>query len=257
MATADQLKRIENGELYPLLQASTDEELAPLVDYILNAATEMLSIEAIYKQHNPKHSWYADLIGNEIRSFGGNSIANLFRGGGPEYAEVVADVCSQIGVKVGEGEPVAELERKAITKIFSDAWERMDPKDREAFCEELRKAGHDGRSFSAAAPITVIMAQAGVRLTGFLMYRMAIIVANAVARQILGRGLTFAANATLSRTLGLFAGPIGWAVTGVWTAVDLAGPAYRVTIPCVLHVGYLRQKRLYEALAAEAVGGVR
>lgn len=254
VADVNQLKRIENGELYPLLQASTDEELDPLVLYILNAATEMLSIEAAYKEHNPKHSRYADLIGNEIRSFGGNSFANIFRGGGPEYAEVVADVCSQIGAEVRKGDSVAEMERKAIAKIFADAWERMDATDREAFCEELRKAGHDGRSFSAAAPITAIMAQAGVRLTGFLMYRMAIIVANAVAKQILGRGLTFAANAALTRTIGVFAGPIGWAVTAVWTAVDLAGPAYRVTIPCVLHVGYLRQKKLYAALAAEAAG---
>lgn len=252
--TDDHFKRIQDGELHPLLRVCTDDELEPLVGYILGATTELLSIEASYKAHAPMHSRYADLIGDEIRLFGGNSFANLFRGGGPEYGEIVSDVCSQIKVEIASGEPIAELERKLITKIFQDAWERMGAADREAFFEELRKAGYNGRDFSMAAPIATIMAQIGVRMSGFFMYRMAIIVANAVAKQILGRGLTFAANAALTRTIGVFAGPIGWAVTAVWTAVDLAGPAYRVTIPCVLHIGYLRQKKMYEAMAAEAAG---
>ncbi|WP_338420424.1 hypothetical protein, partial [Aeromonas veronii] len=37
-------------------------------------------------------------------------------------------------------------------------------------------------------------------------------------------------------------GPIGWVISGVWAAVDLAGPAYKVTIPCVIHVAMLRKK---------------
>lgn len=86
-------------------------------------------------------------------------------------------------------------------------------------------------------------------MSGFLMYRMATVVANAVAKQLLGKGLTFAANAALTRTIGVLAGPIGWIITGLWTAIDLAGPAYRVTVPCVIHIAYLRQKILYSAIA--------
>jgi hypothetical protein len=44
--------------------------------------------------------------------------------------------------------------------------------------------------------------------------------------------------------MGVFAGPVGWAATILWTLVDIAGPAYRVTIPCILHVAYIRQKSL-------------
>ena len=74
-----------------------------------------------------------------------------------------------------------------------------------------------------------------------MAYKIALIVANAIAKAILGRGLSLAANAGIARTIGIFAGPIGWLITGLWVAVDIAGPAYRVTIPTVIQVAFLRQ----------------
>lgn len=68
------------------------------------------------------------------------------------------------------------------------------------------------------------------------------IVANAVSKSLLGRGLAMASNAALTRWLSIFAGPIGWSVTAIWTAIDIAGPAYRVTIPSVVQIAYMRAK---------------
>ncbi|AGQ95809.1 hypothetical protein cje11_01026 [Campylobacter jejuni subsp. jejuni 60004] len=50
------------------------------------------------------------------------------------------------------------------------------------------------------------------------------------------------ANATLTRALSLFSGPVGWTIMTTWTALDLASPAYRVTIPAVLQIIILRLK---------------
>ena len=61
-----------------------------------------------------------------------------------------------------------------------------------------------------------------------------------IAIAIVGHGLSFAANAGLSRAIAVVAGPIGWLLSTLWLAIDLAGPAYRVTIPCVIHVAQLR-----------------
>jgi len=70
-------------------------------------------------------------------------------------------------------------------------------------------------------------------------------------KAMIGRGLSFAGGAALTRSMAILTGPIGWAITGVWTAVDIAGPAYRVTIPAVIQIAALRQKYLYESQAAE------
>ncbi|ACI97483.1 YaaW family protein [Rhodospirillum centenum] len=246
----NEFETVAKGDLPALLASSSDDDLDFLVSYILNASTESLSSKDEYKRHRPKHSRYTDLIAAEIREFGGNTFANLFRGEGPFYAEVVVDVCEQLKVKPGGD--VVENEKKILMKIVEDSWEKLSPEKREEFLDEIRKAGHKGASLSAAMPLSVIMAQLSVRLAGFMAYRMAMVAANAVARQVLGRGLALAVNAGLARAIGAFAGPIGWIVTGLWTAIDLAGPAYRVTIPCVIHVAYLRQKLLFEALAASA-----
>ena len=82
-----------------------------------------------------------------------------------------------------------------------------------------------------------------MRASGFLAYQLAVVVANGVARAVLGRGLTFAANAALTRLLGILVGPVGWAITGAWTAIDLASPAYRVTVPCVVQVAAIRHEQ--------------
>ena len=46
----------------------------------------------------------------------------------------------------------------------------------------------------------------------------------------------------LMKGISVFAGPIGWAITAIWAAFDMASPAYRVTVPCVVQVAYMRQK---------------
>ncbi|WRA80821.1 flagellar biosynthesis protein FlgG [Helicobacter pylori] len=47
----------------------------------------------------------------------------------------------------------------------------------------------------------------------------------------------------LKKTLGILAGPIGWVITGALVSVNLAGPAYRVTVPACVLVATLRKTR--------------
>ena len=56
--------------------------------------------------------------------------------------------------------------------------------------------------------------------------------------------------------MAVFAGPVGWAVTAIWTIFDIASPAYRVTIPCVLHIAMLRQKYILEEQGVNLFGGL-
>jgi uncharacterized protein YaaW (UPF0174 family) len=74
------------------------------------------------------------------------------------------------------------------------------------------------------------------------MYQASTLIASVVAKQLLGHGAGFVAG----RFGTLLLGPVGWVLAGIWTAVDVAGPAYRVTVPCTLHIAMLRQKWLCE-----------
>ena len=59
-------------------------------------------------------------------------------------------------------------------------------------------------------------------------------------KALFGRGLSLVANAWLTKIASILTGPIGWAITAIWTSADMAGPAYRVTIPTIIQVIYLR-----------------
>ena len=124
-----------------------------------------------------------------------------------------------------------------LRKILRDSFEKMSPEERAAVLKELGVS--DLSMLGPAADATLIAAG---RFGGFVTYRLALIVANAVSKALLGRGLPLGANATISRTIGMLLGPIGWVVTGVWTLADMASPAYRVTVPCVIQIAYMRQK---------------
>jgi uncharacterized protein YaaW (UPF0174 family) len=227
-------------DLTKLLANASNDDLDPLVGYILNAElTELLSISDEYKLYKPNHTKYVDLIEKEIRLFGGNSFINLFRGTGPSYSEIVSDVADKLDVKYNKHFSVDEIESAILMAFVTKSFEKMTSEEKRVFLNEMG-LGHGFTSLPLALPVVAL--QTAIKASGFVAYKLAVIVANGIAKQILGRGLSMAANAALTRSVAIFAGPIGWAVTAIWTMLDIAGPAYRVTIPCVAHIAMLRQQ---------------
>jgi uncharacterized protein YaaW (UPF0174 family) len=231
-----------DSDLTPVLKGASNEDLQPLVDYILKASTNFISNEDIYKVNQSNPIKYVELIETEIRSFGGNTFVNLFRGQGPSYREVTRDVAGKLDVDYKKGCIIEEIENGIILKIMTKAWEKMSADEKLEFFKDI---GYDTSIGSIQKGFPLIAVQGLIKARGVVAYKVALIVANAIAKFILGTGLGLALNATLARSIAIFAGPVGWALTGLWTALDIAGPAYRVTIPCVVHVAMLRQKKVW------------
>ena len=82
--------------LNPVIDAASNDELDVLHALIKTKLSETLSIQEAYKKHYPDHQKYADLIAREIRDFGGNSVANVVRGKGPAYHDIVCDVAKAL-----------------------------------------------------------------------------------------------------------------------------------------------------------------
>ena len=204
--------------------------------------TENLTTNDRYKSHNPDHHCYWDLIADELQRFGANTFMTMFRGGeGVLYKEVLIDACDKMKVNYNKSASIEVIEMNLLMKILTDSMENMTADQLKEIAEDLDLNTTD---FSSQAVIAAI--QAGVRFSGFAAYQVALIVANAVAKAVIGRGLTFATNTVLTRTIGIFAGPIGWAITALWTVVDIAGPAFRITMPCVIQIAFLRAKIKYQ-----------
>lgn len=228
-------------DLSPVLTKASNEDLDPLVQYILKAElTETLSINDLYKRFTPDHKQYVECIEQEIRYFGGNSFVNIFRENGPAYAEIVRDVAKKLKANFNKHSSIEEIESAILVRIMSQSWGKMTPEEKQAFVTEMGIGSGIG-SLPKALPVAAL--QLAIKASGFLVYRLAVIVAHAIAKAVLGQTLRFTFYTSLTRGIATFAGPIGWAVTGLWTAVDVAGPAYRVTIPCIVHIAMLRQQQ--------------
>ena len=228
--------------LTPLLKRATNEDLEPLVEYLTGTFSEHFSGREVYQTHYPNHQKYVDVIESELRRFGGNTIANVFRGEGPPYDEIVRDVANKLDVDFEDSDSVEEIEIGMLLKVLERSYEEMNDVERKELAKLFADNGIENVDFSSGTPVAIIMTQLAGKAGGFLTYQIAVIVANKISYAVLGKGLSMAANAAITRSIGYLLGPVGWAVSGLLTVLTLAGPAYRVTIPCVLHVAYIRQK---------------
>lgn len=181
----------------------------------------------------------AQQIADHLRRMGSNDIANLFRGGdGVSYEEVVCDVGEKLQAKdISLSNTVERNEGLVIEKVFADTLDSMSAEEKRVL---FRSMNLDAKDVPYAASAAVLMPILLRQLGGFATYRFAVITANMVSRALLGSGLSFASNAVITRSIGTLLGPIGWIASGAWLAIDLAGPAFRKTVPAVLYTATLR-----------------
>lgn len=204
--------------------------------------TEELTKNDRFKQNAPYHDLYWDAIAAEIQCFGANTLMTQMRGGkGVLYKEVLTDVCDKMKVNYNKDASVEIIEMNLLMKILTDSMEKLTPEELETLVKEL-----DLKTTNFTKQAVIAAVQAGIKFSGFAAYKVALMVANAVAKAVIGRGLSLAVNAGLARSMAILSGPIGWAITVLWTLLDIAGPAYRITMPCVVQVAFLRAKLKYK-----------
>ena len=197
-------------ELVRLLRESSNEDLEPLVKLLTAPVTADLDNEEKYQKYYPDHSQYTEEIAHHLRRFGGNTLVNVPRGEGPSYQEIVQDVADKLGVEYEYDESLEETEKKILREVVRRASNSDEVSEQEKMAiEDLIKAfeetGRKNRDFEVALDIVIAIA---IRL--FL-------------------------RRTLLRAI---LGPLAWALI----VIDIAGPAYRVTIPGVCLVARLRLK---------------
>jgi len=151
------------------------------------------------------------------------------------------DVCDKLKVHYNKSDTTIDIENNLIMKIIKDSLENISEEERIQLAKELGLKN----STNLTNEILLASFQAIFKLGGFQSYQLTVIVANAVLQALIGRGLSIAANATLTKTMAILTGPIGWTITALWTAITIAGPAYRVTIPAVIEIAALRKKYNY------------
>ena len=245
------MAKLPNDYELDFLKTCSQEELEPLVGAILGTDgkgnidrsgrfSSELDTNPAFMTHFPDHTKYVDEIIEEIQKYGANSIVTAFfrDGMGVSYHEVLCDVAKKMKVNFNAKQTTQRIEDELLAKVLEDAWEKLSEDDRKKLIEEAGNVfGVKVGGLGAGVLIQII------RAGGFKSYQIALIIVNAVAKAILGHGLRLAGNIYLVRLLAVLAGPVGWILTGVWTAFDFASQAYRVTVPACIYIAALRKMK--------------
>ncbi|MCC4041777.1 hypothetical protein LL061_16020 [Escherichia coli] len=179
------------------------------------------------------------LLIRELQHFGGNTVINLFRRNGVSYSEIVDDVASHLKIKVAKNAPVKEKESLIIDAVFASSWNKMSDDDRRQL---LRDMGIN----------TSLSLDKLSRMELPLLQRAAM-VASGLAQIATGKALPLIAGLGIGRVLGVLTGPVGLALTGLYTAYDISNPAFRITLPCVVQIAWIRLKNSRHHRLSESV----
>ncbi|QEL66532.1 hypothetical protein OTERR_30560 [Oryzomicrobium terrae] len=234
------IKYLGDVDLQFLAYAKNDD-LAILVGYLSRDkdgetrwAQELLK-EPRFQSAGGNLTQVWDLIAGELQLFGGDSLVNFFRGHGVPYKEILCDVCDFLGVKVNKNNSAYDIENAALSKIFAKSWEYLTPEHRSEMADAL------GTSAFTGGKVVLDEIFEALKRSPVVSYQISMLLADGLALSLLGRGIPVVANLGLGRMLGIFAGPIGWLISLLFSVPLLTGTAYRVTVPCVIQVAYMRR----------------
>lgn len=215
--------------LLQLLLNADKGDIDLLIDYVTNTGkfgfSMSDSVKAVLqdaKRQDVPDEETLRLLVRELQHFGGNTFVNLFRRNGVSYSEIVDDVASHLKMEVPAAASVEEKEALIIDCVFTSSWKKMSDDERSQI---LRDMGING---SASMDIPV--------------WQRAALVANSLAQTTAGKVLPLIAGLGIGRVLGVLTGPVGLAITGLYTAYDISNPAFRVTLPCVVQIAWIRLK---------------
>ncbi|HED4593356.1 DUF3944 domain-containing protein [Campylobacter jejuni] len=250
------LRELNNGALDNLVSILTKDENGK------TRTTESLTDKDLYKQHCPNHSKYLDLILEELQTFGGNTLANTVRGAGIFYKEILCDVADKLKVKYDKSANVENIEKAILLNSFNESLKNLSEND---LREIVKDFSIDISTYTIESISNAIAKTDNLRL----LYQIAMLVVKAIANKVtintaifttssliagsslIGSGavsgaLGSAATFLGSRVAGTLAGPIGMIISSIWMIIDIAGPAFRVTVPAVIYIAFLRRQFLYE-----------
>ena len=227
----------------------TDEQLKDLAEILIYDTDgkfrkmEQITSTNEHKRYKTQYSKYWEVIAGDLQKFGGDTFANLFRlGDGIKYDEILNDVLKHLNISFDKSSSIINREDILIERVFEDIIKDMDENDVAKLIKDLNISVSNYKT-----PAIMLAIQTAIKADGFASYKITVIVANYIAKLILKRGLTLTANAMLTKGLSLLIGPIGMAVTGIWTITDIvSGPAMRVTVPACVIIAYLRKTIMLE-----------
>jgi uncharacterized protein YaaW (UPF0174 family) len=231
-----EIESIESGSLLAVLRRASHHDLYEIVESINRAFDSLIKWDDRYKANREDLTKAPNFIADHLCRAGGHAVRNWFRGGGPDYPEVVQDVCAAVSVRLPEVKDrmVVDMEVALLKVLLAKATKNLSAEQQADLLAQMASA--------AGRPVLLDDVLNG----GKALALFAPMILSFVAQQTVVKGLAAVAEFAVARLAASIAGPIGIVVGTLWFASDLAGPSLRGTIPAVAQVAILRQRLVWQ-----------
>jgi uncharacterized protein YaaW (UPF0174 family) len=229
-------------KIVDVLKGSQLSDVDVLVDYITDCGEGRVALDdalcaKLYKCRGDKYSNEAiESIAEQISLFGYGVISNRARIVNFAYEDVAKDLAKRFVGHEEEYESVQDVENAILETIFRTSWMRLDMQAQSVLSAEFG-------SFYSKSPDALIFFMERIEYSDLHNFYLSALIANAVSLSVLGYELHLGDTRTsIQSGLALMLKPVAWTITNFWSSADLAGPGYRVTVPCIIQTAFMRRR---------------
>ncbi len=200
-------------------------------------------LKHIYERHGVEPKLGTRALVEQIQRDGGNTILNyvLRFGQGVSYSEILRDCADKLKVDSTELSTDPEIEEAMLVAIIQQYMEDCPPEDREELQAALGNVGE------AQKEVIAHLLRGGLAVGGLAL----------MIRQVGQKAVTQALRFILLRIAGIQAGkqvarivavgiPLLNVALAAYTVYELAGPAFRKTLPTVIDIALLRLDQMVD-----------
>ena len=238
---------MRDEHLSPLLLASSEAELALLIEFLGRPPSGLLWLDRRARDPAATHADRVDAVVAEILRCGSHSIAGRLGGGKQTYLQIVCDVLQELELAETPAQGVRGLEVRVVQYVIDTEFERLPPERRAALLEQFYGGEFFVGGLHGYDVLHPLMTRVGASGRQLSVGKIGRTVRRVGGRELRRRVQSMATRAALRIVLRGFAAPVHWALT----AWDWMGAAFRLTVPVVCYVAYLRHKHPEAGAAAE------
>lgn len=224
----DKIDILGDEALVKLLLNADKDDIDLLIDYITNnikfdfsMSNEVKSVLQDAKKHDEPDEETLRLLVRELQYFGGKTLANTIRRNGIKYADIVDSVAKKLKIKYPKSTTVEEKEVLIIDCKFDSLWRKISDNERKTILYDM-----------GIIPPTNLENLLEISIP---FWQRAIIVANGFAQTTTDKELPLIQALKIGLTFFVQTN----AVTILYKALT---PAFRVTVPCVVQIAWIRLK---------------
>ena len=120
-----------------ILKEFSDAQLQYLFDIMKKQAFITCSLKDDIKQDIHAH---VEEVADELCRFGGNTFANVYRGKGVSYLEILQDIFTCHKLRFETCDDAKTLEEKLLKAFFVKSWNEMDTKTKKEILEGIKRS---------------------------------------------------------------------------------------------------------------------